>query len=47
MRDMTPGKTRRKRRPKIKELPGLPVAEEVFKEAGVRDSIQIPANIHE
>jgi len=29
MRDLVPSKTRRKRRPKVKDLPGLPVADEV------------------
>lgn len=43
MRDMTPAKVRRKRSPKVKVLPELPVAEEVFKEAGSLDPIQIPA----
>lgn len=43
MRDMTPVKIRRKRRPKVKDLPELPVAEEVFKEDGATDPISIPA----
>ena len=34
MRDLIPAKTRRKRRPKVKELPDLPVADEVLSEAG-------------
>ena len=42
MRDMRPGKVRRKRRPKIKELPELPVAEEVFKETGLIEPVSIP-----
>lgn len=42
MRSMTPLKVRRKGRPKVKELPELPVAEEVFKESGATDSISIP-----
>ncbi len=43
MRDMTPGKVRRKRRPAIKDLPELPVAEEVYKDSGTTDPITIPA----
>lgn len=43
MRDMTPGKILRKRRPKIKTLPELPVAEEVYSESGTIESIAIPA----
>ena len=42
MRNMTPLKVRRKRRPIVKDLPELPVAEEVFKESGAKDSISIP-----
>jgi ribosomal protein S6--L-glutamate ligase len=42
MRDMRPGKVRRKRSPKIKELPELPVAEEVYKETGIIDPVSIP-----
>ncbi|MCI5135305.1 MAG: RimK family alpha-L-glutamate ligase [Candidatus Electrothrix sp. AW2] len=42
MRDMTPKKVRRKRQPKIKELPELPVAEEVYKESGTVDSVAVP-----
>lgn len=34
MRELIPPKTRRKRRPKVKDLPELPVAEEVLGEAG-------------
>jgi ribosomal protein S6--L-glutamate ligase len=34
MRDLIPAKTRRKRRPKVQDLPELPVAEEVLSEAG-------------
>lgn len=41
MRNMTPLKVRRKRRPKVKDLPDLPVAEEVFKESGANDSVTI------
>ncbi|WP_163338628.1 RimK family alpha-L-glutamate ligase [Desulfopila sp. IMCC35008] len=41
MRDMIPSKTRRKRRPKVQELPDLPVAEEVFKEKGTIEPISI------
>ncbi len=33
MRDLVPAKTRRKRRPKVKELPDLPVAEEAHADA--------------
>ena len=43
MRDMTPVKVRRKRRPKVKGLPELPVADEVFKESGTARAISIPA----
>lgn len=42
MRNMTPLKVRKKRRPIVKDLPELPVAEEVFKESGAIDSISIP-----
>lgn len=44
MRDMTPGKTRRKRRPKVKNLPELPVADEVYNEAGKVEPISIPVD---
>ena len=51
MRDMTPGKVRRKRRPAIKDLPELPVAEEVYKDSGTTEPITIPAakdtSVHE
>jgi ribosomal protein S6--L-glutamate ligase len=51
MRDMTPGKVRRKRRPVIKDLPELPVAEEVYKDSGTTEPITIPAaedaSVHE
>ena len=43
MRGMTPVKVRRKKRPKVKILPELPVAEEVFKESGSLAPIAIPA----
>lgn len=43
MRDMTPEKIRRKRRPKVRDLPDLPVAEEVLSETGSIDPIQISA----
>jgi len=33
MRDLIPVKVRRKRRPKVKNLPDLPVAEEALREA--------------
>ncbi|WP_419176009.1 RimK family alpha-L-glutamate ligase [Desulfosediminicola sp.] len=41
MRDMTPTRIRRKRRPKVQDLPELPVAEEVYKESGSLDPISI------
>src|SRR5210317_351086 len=51
MRDMTPGKVRRKRRPAIKDLPELPVAEEVYRDSGTTEPITIPAakdaSVHE
>ncbi len=43
MRDMTPVKIRRKRRPKVKDLPELPVADEVFNEDGTIIPIKISA----
>ncbi len=43
MRDMTPVTTRRKRRPKVKVLPDLPVAEEVYNASGTTEPIAIPA----
>jgi ribosomal protein S6--L-glutamate ligase len=43
MRDMTPVKVRKKRRPKVKDLPDLPVADEVFNESGTLEPIAIPA----
>ena len=42
MRDLIPTKTRKRRRPKVKNLPELPVAEEVFKETGKPMKISIP-----
>ena len=39
MRDSIPAKTRRKRRPKVKELPDLPVADEALSE-----SVESPAD---
>ena len=33
MRDLIPAKTRRKRRPRVKDLPDLPVADEVQRDA--------------
>ncbi len=42
MRDMTPAKIRRKRRPKVKDLPELPVADEVFVESGTVTPVSIP-----
>jgi len=44
MRDMTPSKVRRKRRPKVGVLPVLPVADEVYKESGTTESVSIPAD---
>jgi ribosomal protein S6--L-glutamate ligase len=44
MRDMTPRKVRRKRRPKIKELPELPVADEVYNETGTIKPVLIPGD---
>ena len=43
MRGMTPARVRRKKRPKVKALPDLPVAEEVVKNSGSLTPIQIPA----
>ena len=43
MRDMISTKARRKRRPRVKNLPELPVADEVFKESGTTEPISIPA----
>ncbi|MGB3210026.1 MAG: RimK family alpha-L-glutamate ligase [Desulforhopalus sp.] len=43
MRDMTPLKIRKKRRPKVKDLPELPVADKVFKESGTGKPVSIPA----
>jgi ribosomal protein S6--L-glutamate ligase len=34
MRDLIPARTRRKRRPKVRRLPDLPVAEEVLQDTG-------------
>lgn len=42
MRDMIPKKVRRKRRPKVKDLPGLPVAEEVLKDSALAEPVSIP-----
>ena len=44
MRDMTPGKVRRKRRPKVADLPELPVADEVYSDTGSIDPVLIPAD---
>ncbi|XCN71752.1 MAG: RimK family alpha-L-glutamate ligase [Candidatus Electrothrix aestuarii] len=41
MRDMTPAKTQRKRRPRVKRLPELPVADEV-KESETAEAVCIP-----
>ena len=46
MREMTPAKVRRKRRPTIKDLPELPVAEKVFKESGSATPIAVPSSEH-
>ena len=35
MRDLVPTKTRRKRRPKVKDLPDLPVADEVHEDTSL------------
>jgi len=43
MRDMTPGRVRRKRRPTIKDLPELPVADEVYNDSGTIEPIVISA----
>jgi ribosomal protein S6--L-glutamate ligase len=42
MRDLIPGRVRRKRRPKVKVLPGLAVAKEVFKGSGNIETVSIP-----
>lgn len=42
MRNMTPKKNRLKKRPSVKDLPALPVAEEVLKEKGPINPISIP-----
>lgn len=42
MRDMIPKKVRRKRRPKVKVLPDLPVAEEVLKGPATSEPLPIP-----
>jgi len=44
MRDLTPAKIRRKRSPKVKDLPELPVADEVFKEDGTIPLVEIGAD---
>ncbi|MEJ2478546.1 MAG: RimK family alpha-L-glutamate ligase [Desulfobacterales bacterium] len=41
MRDLTPAKIRRKRSPKVKDLPELPVADEVFNEDGTITPVEI------
>ncbi len=43
MRDLTPANIRRKRRPNVKELPELPVADEVLKEGTTTTPIKISA----
>ena len=43
MREMTPAKVRRKRRPAVKGLPELPVAEKVFKESGSAEPVAVPS----
>ena len=43
MRDLIPPKIRRKRRPKVKELPELPVAEEVIKDRENIVSVSVPS----
>lgn len=42
MRDMIPGKARRKRQPPVKTLPELPVADEVSKDSGAASSASVP-----
>lgn len=44
MRDLIPAKTRRKRRPKVKDLPDLPVADEVQVEENPSDSDSIDSS---
>ena len=44
MRDMTPAKIRRRRRPKVETLPELPVADEVYNESGKTAPVSIPAD---
>ena len=44
MKDLIPKKVNRKRKPKVKDLPDLPVADEVFKEEGKEDSVYISAS---
>jgi len=42
MRDLIPVKVRRKRRPKVKVLPGLAVAKEVFKTSANLETVTMP-----
>ncbi len=42
MRDLIPPKVRQKRRPRVKDLPELPVATEVSKESGTASPVSIP-----
>ncbi len=43
MRDLIPAKVRRSRRPQVKSLPDLPVADEVFRESLLQASDAIPS----
>ncbi len=45
MRELIPAKARRRRRPKVKELPELPVAEKVFKETTDANIVNVPENV--
>ncbi len=44
MKELTPARIRRKRSPRVKDLPGLPVADEVFREDGTITPIEISAD---
>ena len=47
MRDLIPVKVRRKRRPRVKELPDLPETEAVFKEEKSDPAVPFPSNSEE
>lgn len=47
MRDLVPAKTRRKRRPKVKDLPDLPVADEVHFDERQPDSKEAKAGVED